>query len=342
MDAEFKEQNNSDVVGVRLVDDVYLGANSYDEAEKLLRDYQLALRKYELDINESKTKIFDVRDDLEPYWPVEIRRELERFGESSESTQSQISDLAIYLDEIIRRANQTGDDGIIKFAIRVIDRQHLWKKYWEVIEPFLIRAAIVFPHSIDYVARVVVWRCRQQLHVMDKDKWKEVCEKIISHHARLGNDSEVVWTCWLLKEIRANINGSICEDIINHCGPFSVLLVLDLHSEGLLTNKFPETLLRERLGETSMQESDWLLLYEAERSFGYHIKQQDKKHQEVYKKLISEGVQFYKPDASPVVFEGVDESEWNTVPEAIEPPRGSQSHYVVVKWPQSSEVIEQQ
>ena len=318
VDVEFKERVGDEVAGARLVDDIYLGAKNLDEAEKFLSVYQHSLRQYELDVNENKTNIFEARYDLEPFWTVEIRREFERFAGSNFPSKTQLSDMTIYLDEIVRNANQTGDDGIIKFAIRAIDRQRLWMEYWDAIEPFLIRVAMVFPHCIDYVARVVVWYCYLKLHVIDKDKWKDVCEKIIAHHAPLGNDSEVVWACWLLKELNTKIHRDNCEKIINHCGPFSVLLILDLYSLGLVSGRFPRKLINERIRENSMLESDWLLQYEAVRSFDYKLKQQDGEYNEVLKQLIDGGVQFYKSTASPVVFDGIDEENFNEVELAIE------------------------
>ena len=316
VDAEFRQQVGSGVVGIRLVDDIYLGANSHEEAEKLLSAYQQALRHYELEINENKSIILDTRYDLEPFWPVEIRRELAQLGTPFMRHERKVSDLTLYLDEIIRKANQLGDDGLIKYAIRMIDRQHLWKGYWDAIEVFLIRSVVIFPHCVDFVARVVVWY--SYLETIDKDKWEDVCQKIISHHAPLGNDSEVVWTCWLLKEIKAKISSNICKEIIAHCGPFSVLLVLDMYSAGLVDGRFPKKLINERLSEQSMQESDWLLLYEAERSFNFKMKREDGSLLEVYKELLSGDVQFYNPYTPPVVFEGIDEEDFDTVAEAIE------------------------
>ena len=48
VDAEFKKHVGDDVIGVRLVDDIYIGASTHDDAEKWLRAYQHALRQYEL------------------------------------------------------------------------------------------------------------------------------------------------------------------------------------------------------------------------------------------------------------------------------------------------------
>ena len=325
VDEEFKKLAGDKVVGVRLVDDIYLGANSRDEAEKILRDYQHALRQYELDINENKTYIFDARDDLEAFWPVEIRREIKRVA-VSKPNRSQRDDLTLYLDQIIRLANETRDDGIIKFAIRIIDQQRLWKDYWDSIEPFLVRVAIVFPHCVDFVARVVVWRHYRYPNSIDEQKWNNVCNEIISRHAPLGNDSEVIWLCWLMKEIKVKISSENCQKIIKHCGPFSALLIMDLNSNGLISGQSPDEAIEERFGEYSLLDNDWLLLFEAVRSFGYTFNLQNWGYYEVFKNLIDGGAQFYEPNALPAVFDGVDEGDFGDVELAIE---DSENFYTV-------------
>ena len=217
VDKEFEMQINRNVPRARLVDDVYLGAASMDEAENILSTYRESLRQYELDINETKTTIYDAKYDLEPFWPVTIRRELERFANPFMGGFNK-DDLTAYLDDVIRTANQEEDDGIIKYAIRKIDQQELWTRYWDTIEPFLIRCAIVFPHCVDYVARVVVWYNRR--FGVNTQRWRNVCETIITNHARLGNDSEIVWSCWILKELRELIHKDLYETIMRRCGPF--------------------------------------------------------------------------------------------------------------------------
>ena len=313
VDRAFIDQVGADVAGARLVDDVFLGAGNYDEAENLLSSYRDSLRQYELDINESKTSILEARHDLEPFWPVDIRREMEGFS-SGGRAKPRIADLVAYLDEIIRLANATNDDGIIKYAIRKMDQLRLWHTYWDAIEAFLVRVAIVFPHCVDYVVRVVIWYNR--FHDIDTTKWRKVCETIIGYHAKLGNDSEVAWSCWLLKELGEPLHKDLCEAIIRRCGPFSVLLTLDLFLKGLISGKFPRSLIYCRLGNSPMLSEDWLLSYEAERSFGFRLKKKNRNDYEVFGTLIDGNVEFYDTGALPSVFEGVD--DFNSVDRALE------------------------
>lgn len=313
IDEEFKKQVGPHIVGARLVDDVYLGASNLEEAENLLSAYRDAIRQFELDINESKTRIFEAKQDLEPFWPVSVRREIEGFS-GKRPTRTRIAELTAYLDEIMRIANLENDEGILKYAIRKMDDLRVWTSYWDCIEPFLIRVAVNFPHCLDYVARVVVWRFRR--HKIDDRKWENVCRSIVAYHAPLGNDSEVVWACWTLKEIGGRLPAALCETILKRCGPFSALLSIDLADSGSVTGRFPKNSVYERIDAHPMLGNDWLLSYEAERLFGYRVKGKNRADYGVFGTLLDNSVQFYQSDAIPFVFQGVDDVE--AVDEALE------------------------
>jgi hypothetical protein len=313
IDHEFIRQVGPEVVGARLVDDVYLGAATSEEAENLLSAYRDAIRQFELDINESKTRIFEAKNDLEPFWPISIKREIERFSGAGAS-RGRVAELTAYLDEIIRVANAENDDGIIKYAIRKMDDLKLWGSFWECLEPFLIRVAVNFPHCIDYVARVVVWRHRR--FEVDLTRWTEVCCSTVRYHAPLGNDSEVVWICWLLKEIGGKMPAKLCEPIFERCGPFSALLAIDLAASNLVTGRFQKNLIYDRLDDHPMLGNDWLLSYEAERVFGYRLKGKNRRDYSVFGTLIEADAQFYDSDAVPFVFQNV--ADFDDVDEALE------------------------
>lgn len=313
IDEKFREQAGNGVVGARLVDDVYLGASTREEAENYLSAYRDAIRQFELDINEGKTRIFEAKQDLEPFWPVSIRREIEGFSHGL-AGRSQRGELTAYLDEIVRTANRENDDGIIKYAIRKMDDSRLWRRFWDCIEPFLIRVAVNFPHCLDYVARVVVWRHRR--YSVDREKWQTVCSSTVAYHAPLGNDSEVSWACWMLKEIGGKLPARLCEPIIKRCGPFSALLSIDLAEAGAVSGRFPKDLIYDRIDDHPMLGNDWLLSYEAERGFGFRLKRKNRTDYSVFGDLIENEASFYDADATLFVFQDVDDID--DVDEALE------------------------
>ena len=62
--------------------------------------------------------------------------------------------------------------------------------------------------------------------------------------------------------------------------------------------------------------ADWLLSYEAEKSFGFRLKQKNRTDYSLFGDLIDNGVEFYDSNAVPVVFEETDNIE--TVSQALE------------------------
>lgn len=283
VDTEFRKRVEGNVYGVRLVDDVVFGADSKAHGQQILNAYREALREFELDINELKTRIIPSSLDLEPYWVFAIKRDLEYK-----------SDLVNVLDNIIRIANQQNDDGIIKFAIRQIDNLQLLSTNWDIIEPFLMRVAVNFPHSIPYVVKVVIWRLGSEF--INEHQWKKICHLIIKTHAPLGHDSEVTWACWLLKHltVKPKITKTLLSVILQKGSAFPALIAVDLaNSESLAMFKEAQKLVSKRLNKHSMRESDWLLSYECVRLFAFPSSFQNSVDYSIFGDLMNLKVKFY-------------------------------------------------
>ena len=308
VDEEFKEKIDGTVHGVRLVDDVVFGAESEAHAQKILNAYREALREFELDINETKTKIIPSSKDLEPHWVFSIKRD---FEQGIKLTEIELTNV---LDHIIRITNEQNDDGIIKFAIREIDKQHLWIRRWDVIEPFLMRVSVNFSHCLSYVVNIVI--CALSFKPVNIDKWKMVCHLIIEKHAPLGHDSEVTWACWLLKNLpKPRITEHLLTIILEKGGTFPSLMAVDLaDSESAAIRKESRKLVKARLTDHPMRERDWLLFYEAERSFKHRLSIR-KTGDYPFGAFMNEKVQFYNREIVPEI---ITEDDWEDFPLAIE------------------------
>jgi hypothetical protein len=316
IDKAFCALHGSDVPMLRLVDDIYIGSDNLDDAHAYLSAIRDAIRSYELDINESKTAVLNSRDDLEPYWPVEIRREIERYSDGSSSKGKKRADFIHFLDEILRLASTRRDDGIVKYALRKIDELEIWSGYWELLEPFLVRVAISFPHCWDYVARVVAWR--NKLKSVDKSLWRGVVHRTIKQSGNSGHDSEITWALWLLKELEEPLEIDAFELVLRRCGPFPSLIALNVHAASKATYKVPKEVLLDKLGDQPMLGSSWLLAYEGDRQFGLKIKSRNIQGNPFFKQLYDDDVSFYNCDAMPFVFD--DAEDIKEVKSAIESP----------------------
>ena len=366
VDEQFRKNLKGYAQGVRLVDDVVFGADSEERAHEILNAYREALRYFELDINENKTRIIPNNVDLENYWVFSIKRDLEsqkvinrviegvirtvnqkdinlvldeairvanqkdislvldeaiRVANQKDinlvldeairvANQKDISlvldkairvanqkDISLVLDEAIRTANQTGDDAIIKYTISQLNILNLFEDHWSEISPFLKRAAVGFPHSLSSVAGIVSWMSGQ-IKPEEQNEWKKICLNIIKDHAYIGHDSEVVWACWLLKHLDVDnkITKPLLTKIIGYSGPLPALMAIDLaEDESDSMRKEAIRLVKKRLSDNPMKESDWLLSYEAERLFKHPLFDRNRSDYSLFGDLMDEDVQFYNP-----------------------------------------------
>lgn len=300
IDKKFRELRGDAPLYLRHVDDIYIGADDIDQATDLLSGVREAIRAFQLDINESKTAIIETRQDLEPFWPVRLRREISNFkGKTAAAEGGQLgSDLVYFLDEVFRVSNAENDDGVVRYVIKKIDGERLWDAYWESVEPFLVRSVVSFPRAWDYVSRIVAWRSIRGENV-NKGVWQSVIRKALIRSAKQGEDSEVCWLLWLSKQIESPISEEILRDVILRCGAMSVLLAIDLFQSVPHAYKFPNSLLLDRLGNSPMVGPDWLLAYEADRQFGFKIKTKNIQGNPMFSELYDSDATFYDRNGAP-------------------------------------------
>ena len=295
---------------VRHVDDVWIGAQDSTEASNLFSHYRESIRAYELDINESKTSIIQSKHDLEPYWPVEIWREINSYTPEEftryEGRHAE-SDLVLFLDKVLEMANNNQDDGIIKYCIRSCDQAHIWEKHWSILEPFLARCAVNYSHCLDYVSRVIAWRSRK--FGLKKEIWSSVSLETIESNARAGNDAEVSWMLWLMKELELELDSSLCELIIRRCGAFPALIILDMQDNGIIKGRIEDDIFIDKIGPSPMLGDFWLLAYEAYKKYGIGLKSSLKNGHDIFEALIESEVSFYNTEALPKVFSTAEQPE---------------------------------
>jgi hypothetical protein len=240
---------------VRHVDDYWVAGNTYEDCEKHLQNLRLALREFELDINENKTKIVSTKLVFGEDWPFEFEKEV------SESLKPGSPDGLATLSKIVDRATVNNDEGIIRHAIRKIDEGRFWSRDWHMLQHFLAQCAVQFSHSFDYVARVIAWRHRTSKDI-DLALWQDVSNLTIDQNALLGRDSEVVWGLWLLKEIGGKLPKSLSDLILENCGALTLSLLSHFSARKYTPDKDLQSKLRGAVSGNPYSGSYWPLTLE--------------------------------------------------------------------------------
>ncbi|MDO8291082.1 MAG: RNA-directed DNA polymerase [Parvibaculum sp.] len=224
IDREFIARQPIDNITVlRHVDDVWIGANSYSDAEQALWKYREAIRSFELDINESKTHIYAEGFHFVEEWPTEIASRIEFAFSSPEARQPER--LRAALEYAFNLAVAESDDGVLRYAIRYVDEAARHWESWPTLNAFLKRVAAHFGHAIDFVVRVIVWR---QLTSADLDieTWTPILLNALRQHGRLGNDSETCWILYACFRLEIVIDAENATQILGNCGALSLVALL--------------------------------------------------------------------------------------------------------------------
>lgn len=219
---------------IRHVDDYWIGGDTVDDCERHLQNLRAALRDFELDLNDLKTRVVQSNTTLGDAWPMDFERMLKRsFG--PKYFQKEYDPIAA-LSIIIERANKENDDGMIRHAIRKIDDNTLWDNDWDTLEHFLAHCAVHFPHAFDYVARVIIWRIRTGKS-FDKVLWKDVTLTFAHQSSALGKDAEVLWSLWLASELKLKLPISLTDSLVLHNKPLVLGFLAHMFSHGQTRDK---------------------------------------------------------------------------------------------------------
>ncbi len=302
-----------DCVALRHVDDVWIGANTHADAERALSRYREAIREFELDINENKTRIYSEDFAFSDFWPSELSQQIE-FAIQTEGRKGR-ERLRSAFEHAFALTARDHDDGILKFMLRNIDLYGLSLTHWVDVEPFLKRAAVHFGHTVDYVARILVWRHLRN-NDLDIETWRPILHSILDKHARLGNDSEVCWTIYALHMLDAPISLEDATRVVQNCGALSMVALLNCVALGLVEDEIFETARARLDGETASGRFWPVFLEWTSREWPGHAALN--LGNDIIERLAAENVTIYDAARVPLVFRDVDQDHFKQVGRAIE------------------------
>lgn len=298
---------------LRHVDDVWIGAHSHADAERALSRYREAIREFELDINESKTHIFGEDFSFADIWPAEISGQIE-FAVNTDGNRGK-ERLRAALENAFTLAVRRNDDGVVKYTLRYIDQNELSEKHWDVVEPFLKRSTVHFGHTIDFVARILIWRHLTKGD-LDTISWGQILEEVLDKHGRLGNDSEVCWIIYIYQMLEIEIDMEVAKRIIGNSGALTLVALLHSAIGGLADQEAFEHVM-QRLEAEDDKGKYWPVFLE------WNAREWPKYRQlalgnSTMQDLSDNGAYIYDQTILPAVFQDVAEEDIARVPFAIE------------------------
>jgi hypothetical protein len=313
VDSEFVAKcGKDDVTFIRHVDDVWIGAQSQSEVERALSVYRNCLRRFELDINESKTHVYSTNFRFTEFWPTDIGGRIDSALDAPEKRREER--LRAALEYAFDLASTTRDDGILKYTIRLLDRsKHDWDE-WPVLQPFLMRLAVHFGHTLDFIVQILVWR-KVTKDDLDEKRWAKIINSLLDHHGRLGNDSEVCWLIYAAGSLQISVPEEVGINIVKNCGALSIVAAMNLYRMDS-TDVFDAAY--EIIANDSSDGAMWPVFLEWAGTQWHRAKEvKGLIANDLIKSMSERQVYVFEADRRTRVFAGVEESKFSDIPHAI-------------------------
>lgn len=263
IDSDFKSRLGKDVKGYRYTDDMEYYFNSLEDANKALRELEKTLNYYSLLLNQSKTKVIDKLDNLEPEWVHYLKTfEFREYKNKKNIVIIQKHDLISFFSrafDFFREYNN--DKGILMYALKTVRKVIIRKENWSIFESLILNVANEDTSTIPIVIDVIE-SYKFRGYIIDLEKLGIFVNSIIEYHIDYNHEFEVIWALSMARRIGIKIKEENVKLLLSSDNSIIRIMVMLLEEKGLLEGNRNFTHYKESFTEESLYDSNWLFVYE--------------------------------------------------------------------------------
>lgn len=272
--------------GIRYVDDFHLYFDTRAEAEAGYAALNRVAKRYELEVNDRKTELFEGPDTGEPVWKTAIKAQNIR-GKRAAQRSSLIS----FVSKAFELAKQYPSEGVLAYAVKKAAGIKFEQDNSDIYEAFL-RASIVHDSSTMPLVTKILYERHQNSQLIQLFELERCLGKLALFHSQLRHQYEVCWILWLFRVLNMGIPLDAVSAVCEMDDPFVAVLLLDLESAGLAqkvaNDKWEALMIPE-----SLYTEHWILAYEAAYQQWLKAKRDYLLDDVFFGRLASNGVSFY-------------------------------------------------
>ena len=275
--------------GVRYVDDFHLYFDSRAEAEAGFAVLARIAKKYELEVNDRKTELFEGPDTGEPPWKTALKIQTIR-GKGEAQKASLIS----YISKTFELAKKYPSEGVLAYGVKKASSIELDNDNSTIFEGFL-RAAMVHDSSTMPLVTRLLFEREQSACIVAEDELVDLLGRLIRFHSDLKHQYEVCWLLWLSRVLQIELPEDSLQAACEMDDPFASLLILDLREEGLAP-QVSSARWESFMTAENLYTEFWIFAYEATRR-GWVPSDHDEYlgSDSFFGVLAANGVSFYEP-----------------------------------------------
>jgi hypothetical protein len=274
----------------RLQDDWAVGAATLEMSEKILSVISSCYREYGLEINGSKTSISHILASGQENWKSEISAFLShRRGDLYRSR------LEEFLALCLRLQLEYTSAPVLNYALSIIEGRRFSATDIEVLESFLLKAAVISPISMDRVCRIIL-NIDHTSEGLSKERLVRRFTSLAERHFENGALFEVIWLLYTLRGLKKPIKSLKLMRYAESVQSSAIrLLLLDMTSKDLCVTPAPAQKWENELDEESVLSNwSWLVAYEGIRN-GWLKDKHDLMDEPFFKAMNDRDVIFYDP-----------------------------------------------
>lgn len=281
---DIRLQDSIAIRGTRYIDDYYLYFETQAKAEQALSLLHKIAKEFELEINDPKTEIMELPEQLEPLWKTELRgMQLRPAG------QPQATDLLSLFNRGFDLSRMFAQDNVLTYVARQVSSRYIDPDNWQFCQSLLMKAAIAEPTALSVVLEILD---KYASAIIDKANLTETVESLCSYHGPLEQGYEVAWALWLAKQQKLKIQPSVAKKIAAMDDDIVALVALNLHEGGLFPT-VPMGRWRKLMTARNLYTEHWLLAYEAYEHGWLPAKTDYVANDPIFSILRKYGVRFY-------------------------------------------------
>lgn len=246
---------------VRLVDDFKIGFDDEPTATAALTALRAALWKFNLQLNEEKTRVVHSRELFEEKWKLDFSRT--KITEISPDEQKKeirsLLELALHSCFVSRSSNPA------IWACRRISWTNIHRENAELVVDFLVRLARDFPPCTKHVVIYLVnhqWMCTSAYARSRVERW---IKSVIRRHMPQSHDFEVAWCLMLAGVLKVRLCTADFESFEARPNSAVFALLGMLRERKLLEPSLEKWQWRAQFKKNGIYGEDWLPFYEAVR-----------------------------------------------------------------------------
>lgn len=268
---------------IRFVDDITVGAQTAEDAERTQNSIRKVLHGFQLDINEEKTETLKVLALDYGSWRHELRTLLPR-------PNSRLAIFELFFDAIPRLSELWPRANIPVYALKQARVVFIAASQWSAVEDFLLIIYRSYPATLPVIVEILANRNSQK---MDVDATK-VSLFIKANMKRLVDNDQIGESAWLLflaKALRISLRASDLKIFTEINSSVCALLLCDLEARSLINGTLSKSYWNKSLDDAGLVSEMWLYAYEASRK-GWtgqpdHFLSTDPQFSELYNRQVS-------------------------------------------------------